>query len=262
MSKVETQEEFVADYNPKEYPSNAYTADIIVMTIKDGKLCVLLVKRGGWPFKDCYALPGGFVNQDETSEEAASRELQEETGFGISSLYLEQLKTYSTPGRDPRMRVISTAYLVFMPYEELGGNPEAGDDAVEARFFAIDDIYGFGDDPDGLRLAFDHETILKDALERTQAKLEYTPLATEFLDDSFTIPELRRVYEAVWGFPVHASNFRRKVLNTEGFVEPIGEVGKNDNEGRITTLYTHKSILPKIQNPQILHPAILRSKSR
>jgi len=254
LSNYETEEDFLKDYKPKEYPSNAYTADIVILTIKDGKLCVLLVKRGGWPYKDCYALPGGFVDQDETSEMAAARELKEETNVEFEAHNLEQLKTYSTPGRDPRMRVISTAYLVFAP-TGLIGTPVAGDDAVEAHFFAIEDIAGFNSNNDGIRLAFDHSTILADALERAASKLEDLPVATAFLDGTFTIPELRRVYEAVWGFPLHASNFRRKVLNTEGFVEPVGEVGKNDASGRVAELY-------KAGDVRILHPAILRSKSR
>lgn len=251
-NKVE-ETEFLTNYNPHEYPNNAYTADIIVLTIRNGKLSVLLVRRANPPFKDSYALPGGFVEVFESSEEAAARELLEETNITLDQAHMEQLKTYSTPGRDPRMRVITTAYLAFIPNLP---NPVGGDDAKEAHFFAIEELAAFNpDNEEGITLAFDHETILRDALERAAAKLEYSPLATAFLDEDFTIPELRRVYEAVWGFPLHASNFRRKVLSTPDFVIPLGTVGKNTEEGRVTQLY-------KTGQAPILHPALLRANNR
>lgn len=254
MSEILTrpdEQEFLANYQQKEYPSIAYTADILVFTILNGKLSLLLIKRGGHPYKDCWALPGGFVNIDESSEDAASRELHEETGYGFSSLYLEQLKTYSAPYRDPRMRVISTAYIAFIPYHELG-DPAAGDDAKEAHLFAVEDILS-GDEP--IDLAFDHLQIITDGIERARAKLEYSPLATTFLSETFTLSDLRRVYEAVWGTSIHASNFRRKVINTPDFVQPVGLKGSSEfSTGRAAELY-------RAGNAKILHPAILQNGS-
>ncbi len=240
---------FLQNYTPKEYPSIAYTADIVVFTIVSGRLSILLIKRGGHPYKDCWALPGGFVEANEASEDAASRELQEETGLGVESSFLEQLKTYSTPNRDPRMRVVSTAYIAFIPYEELG-KPVSGDDAADAHFFAVEDLFT---DDENIELAFDHATIIKDGIERAQAKLEYTPLATRFLPETFTLSDLRRVYESVWGVDLHVGNFRRKVLNTPEFVIPVGvKGGSTFGEGRTAELF-------KAGKTTLLHPAILRT---
>lgn len=241
--------EFLAQYAPKEYPSVAYTADIVIFTIISGKLSILLIKRGGHPYKDCWALPGGFVDINETSEEAAERELTEETGLKVAAPYLEQLKTYSTPGRDPRMRVVSTAYIAFIPFKELG-EVQSGDDAADAHFFAVEDLFA---EEESIELAFDHTQIIKDGIERAQSKLEYTPLATKFLPESFTLSDLRRVYEAVWGVNLHVANFRRKVLNTEGFVTPLGSKGQSTfDDGRSADLYVAGDAV-------LLHPAILRN---
>jgi 8-oxo-dGTP diphosphatase len=243
------EEKFLADYNPTKYgPGVAYTVDIIVFTIHNGKLSLPLVKRGGFPYKGSWALPGGFVESNESSEEAAVRELGEETGLSIDKIYCEQLKTYSDPDRDPRMRVVSTAYVAFIPHL---GMPVGGDDAVDAHLFAVEDI--LSDDED-ITLAFDHLRILEDALERAKSKLEYTPLAATFLEAPFTLSDLRRVYETVWGQSLHAANFRRKVLSTNGFVVPIGEKGSSKFEsGRTAELYT-------IGNVNMLHPALLRNQ--
>ena len=224
----------------------AVTVDIVVLTIRAGRLCVLLVERGAEPFAGSWALPGGFVHDDEDLEVAAARELMEETGIESFSGHLEQLRTYGAPDRDPRQRVVSVAYVGFVP--DLP-TPEAGSDAAAARWWAIEDL----DDPqDGATLAFDHERILSDAVERARAKLEYTPLAASFTEEPFTLTELRRVYEAVWGTPVHVGNFRRKVLSAPGFVEPIGEKARPADGGRPAELYRRGSAT-------VLHPAMLRS---
>lgn len=245
-AEAESEADFLATYNVKEYPSIGYTADIIVFTIRNGKLSILLVERGNHPFKGSWALPGGFVNPDEDSNQAATRELFEETGLNINEVFMEQLKTYSTPGRDPRARVVSTAYIAFIPNLPA---PVGGDDAASAHFFAVEDIFN----PDEkIDLAFDHEIIIRDGLERAASKLEYTPLATAFLDTEFTMSDLRRVYEAVWAKPLHQGNFRRKVLSTENFVVPVGAKGESRWEsGRTAELYTRGTA-------NLLHPAILR----
>lgn len=244
------EQEFINNYQPGNYPSIGYTADIVIFTIINGKLSLLLIKRGGFPYRDCWALPGGFVNPDEDSETAAVRELKEETGLDVDTLYFEQLKTYSTPNRDPRTRVVSTAYIAFIPYPQLD-TPVGADDAKEAHFFAVEDLLS-GEEP--IDLAFDHKKIILDGIERTRSKLEYTPLATEFLAETFTLSDLRRVYEAVWDTKLHAANFRRKVLTTPGFVEPTGTKGESGfTTGRTAELYNAGTA-------KILHPAILRTQ--
>ena len=205
---------FLAAYDPSRFPPVGVTADIVLLTIRGGALCVLLVKRDGYPYKDHWALPGGFLDDDENALEAARRELGEEAGIGARG-HLEQLATYSDPQRDPRMRIVSIAHLALLPDVDA---PSAGSDAADARFWPVEDITS-----EELPLAFDHAQILADGLERAASKLEYTTLATAFCEPEFTLGELRRVYETVWGTPLHPGNFRRKVLATPGFVTPAGD---------------------------------------
>lgn len=241
-----TEEEFLANYDMSKFPAIAATVDLAVFTIRNNQLSILLVKRGGHPFKGCWALPGGFVNTNESLEEAAARELKEETNLTIAEGYLEQLRTYGSPDRDPRGFVVSTAYVALAPHIE---RPEAGDDAAEAHFFPVDDVLSkdFG-------LAFDHADIIRDGLERVRAKIEYAPVAHHFLDDeNFTMSELRKVYEIVWGTEVVASNFRRKLQSVDGLLEPVGMKRTSDFEGgRASDLYKAgpaKSIYPPLRQP-------------
>jgi 8-oxo-dGTP diphosphatase len=210
---------WLADYEPTAFPPFAVTVDLAIFTIHDGHLCVLLIKRGGHPYRDRWALPGGHIRHGkESAEAAAARELEEETGLDRRALgaHLEQLATYSEPARDPRMQVglqvVTVAFVALVPHLEA---PRAGTDASEARWWPIDDLVG--GDPD---LAFDHGRILSDALARVRSKLEYTTLAAQFLGEPFGLPDLRRVYLAVWGAAPDLANFRRKVLTTPGFVVP------------------------------------------
>ena len=246
--------EFLEHYDPARYPALAVTVDVVLLTVRSGRLSVLLVERRGHPFRGRWALPGGFVEPDDDLDGAARRELEEETGVLVSGGsesvalgHIEQLRSYGGPGRDPRMRVVSVAYVGFTAHNEPA---VAGSDAADVRLWAIDDlaIPGFGSD-DGVPLAFDHAQIIADAIERSRAKLEYTTLATAFLDEPFTLGELRRVYEAVWGEALHEGNFRRKVLSTPGFVEPTG--GTAPTDGRPAALYRRGAATR-------LHPPILR----
>ena len=250
-----SESEFLASYDPSQYSPVAVTVDVVLLTVRSGRLSVLLVQRKGHPFRGHWALPGGFVEPDDDLDRAARRELQEETGVEVAGAtdqraglgYVEQLRSYGAPGRDPRMRVVSVAYVGFTAHNEPA---VAGSDAADARFWAVDDlaIEGIGS-TDGTPLAFDHALVVADGVERARAKLEYTTLATAFLDEPFTLGELRRVYEAVWGEPLHEGNFRRKVLSTPGFVEPTGRTAPTD--GRPAALYRRG---PATQ----LHPPILR----
>jgi 8-oxo-dGTP diphosphatase len=188
------------------HPPFGVAVDLVVLTVIDGALRALLIERGEEPFAGELALPGGFVHIDEGLDEAAARELAEETGVRVA--HLEQLATYGDPDRDSRMRVVSVAYLAMVPEPP---SPTAGTDATAAAWRPVRDLAAE-------QLAFDHRKILEDGIERARGKLEYTTLATAFCPPEFTIAELREVYEAIWGEPLDPRNFSRKVLSSDGFV--------------------------------------------
>jgi 8-oxo-dGTP diphosphatase len=209
------EREFLASYHSGEFPPFAVTVDLAVFTLRAGLLCVLLVQRADHPYRGYWAMPGGFVRAEESAEQAAQRELAEETGTGFSG-HLEQLRTYSDPGRDPRMRVVSVAHVALAPGLP---DPSPGGDAAAARWWPVEDLGLDGAESlEAPALAFDHALILTDALERVRSKLEYTTLAAGFAGEPFTLADLRRVYAAVWGKAPDLANFRRKVLATGGFV--------------------------------------------
>ncbi len=186
------------------HPAVAVTVDLVVLTVREGRFSVLTVRRGEEPFLGRWALPGGFLQPDEDLLAAAARELEEETALPASRVHLEQLASYGDPGRDPRMRTVTVAHLALAP--DLP-TPTAGTDAAEARWQEVEETLAAD-------LAFDHVRILRDGVERARAKLEYTPLAAAFCGPTFTISELRRVYEVVWGLPLDPRNFHRKVTGT------------------------------------------------
>jgi 8-oxo-dGTP diphosphatase len=215
-----------AGYRAENHPAFAVTVDLVALTVREDQLHVLLVTRGVEPFLGRRALPGGFVHPDEDLPHAAARELSEETGLRRVPGHLEQLGTYGSPTRDPRMRVVSVAYLAMAP--ELP-DPVAGSDARAASWVPVDQALRS-------RLAFDHVAILRDGVERARAKLEYTSLATAFCPPTFTVSQLRRVYEAVWGIEVDPRNFHRKVTGTPGMLEDTGST-VSEGPGRPATLY-------------------------
>jgi 8-oxo-dGTP diphosphatase len=186
------------------------TVDIVIFTIQSGVLKVLLVKRGVPPFAGEFAIPGGFVREGESVDQAALRELEEETG--VTDLYLEQLYSFGDVGRDPRGRVITIAYFALIS----SGRPlRAGTDAAEAGWRPMSD--------DKLpALAFDHSRILAYALERLRNKLEYTTVGFQLLPEKFTLTELQDVYEAILGRKLDKRNFRRK-MSLLKILKPVPE---------------------------------------
>ncbi|WP_320776587.1 NUDIX hydrolase [Streptomyces sp. CRN 30] len=231
-------------YDKHAYEPFAVTVDLAVFTLRADALHVLLVERGHEPWSGRWALPGGFLLPEESAETAARRELAEETGLDdVTGLHLEQLRTYSEPDRDPRMRVVSVAFAALLPGPP---DPRAGGDAAAARWVPYDEARG---------LAFDHDTILADARDRVGAKLEYTGLATAFCPPEFTLGELQRVYETVWGASLDRPNFRRKVLAAPGFVEAV------PGPGRLTGGRGKPAALYRAGPAAALHPPLLRPTS-
>jgi 8-oxo-dGTP diphosphatase len=226
-------------------PMVAVAVDLTVLTVRAESLQILMVERGIPPFRGMLALPGGFLeSRREDLDAAVARELAEETGLSAEHLHLEQLRTYGAPDRDPRGRVITVCYLALMPNLPL---PRAGGDARAARFVPVEHVLGRG-----AAIAFDHRTIVADAVERARGKLEYTGLGAAFCPPEFTIGELRRVYEIVWGHPLDPRNFHRKITGVPGFLVPTGERTSRDG-GRPAALYRRGPA--ELMHPPILRPA-------
>ncbi|MEV0609694.1 NUDIX domain-containing protein [Polymorphospora rubra] len=221
-----------------EYPPFAVTVDLVVLTIRADGLAVLLVRRGVPPHEGAWALPGGFVRVDEDLPRAAERELAEETGLTGAAAHLEQLGTYGTPDRDPRGRVVTVAYLALLP--DLPA-PVAGTDAAGAEWLPVTRVR---------KLAFDHDRILANGLERARAKLEYSPLATAFCPPEFTVAQLRAVYETVWETRLDPRNFHRKVTGTPDFLVPAGRATEGER-GRPAQVFRRGPATT-------LHPPMLR----
>jgi 8-oxo-dGTP diphosphatase len=226
------------------YSDVAVTVDLVLFTIQAESLRVLVVRRGADPFKGRWALPGGFVGPDETLEQGARRELKEETGLQVRQVHLEQLATYGDPERDPRQRVVTVAYLALSPGLPL---PIAGSDAADAAWVEVNELLRSRS-----ALAFDHGRILRDGLDRARSKLEYTPLATAFCPPEFTIAELRRVYEIVWGSELDPRNFHRKVTSTRGFV--VNTKKRRVERGRPAQVFRVGKL--RLLNPPMLRPGL------
>ncbi|MCC7412428.1 MAG: NUDIX hydrolase [Gammaproteobacteria bacterium] len=180
-------------------PHPAVTTDVVLFTIRAGRLELLLVRRRHEPFAGCWALPGGFLDIDEDLDTCAARELEEETG--VRGVYLEQLYTFGAPERDPRERVIAVAYYGLAPADTI--EVQAGSDAGAAAWFARDALPG---------LAFDHARIVELAHRRLAAKLSYSTIALQLLPREFTLSRVQAVYEVILGRPLDKRNFRRQLL--------------------------------------------------
>jgi 8-oxo-dGTP diphosphatase len=208
-----------------DYPRPAVTVDLVIFTIADNDLKVLLIRRAQEPFKGRWALPGGFVDKDESLEKAAARELQEEAG--VTHVYLEQLYTFGEPGRDPRGHTISVAYFALIDVERQ--QITAADDAEDAQWHSV------FKPP---RLAFDHKEILDYAVWRLRNKIEWTTVGYELLPKKFTLSELQRVYEVILQRGVDKRNFRKKIL-AQGRIIELNET-RSDVAHRPARLYSFR----------------------
>jgi 8-oxo-dGTP diphosphatase len=236
------EKEFLRAYDPGAFPPFAVTVDVVLLTVREGVLSVLLVERDTHPFRGRLALPGGFVGPSEDLDAAAVRRLEQETGVRRDVAHVEQLGAFGDPARDPRMRVVSVAYLVFAP--DLPA-PTPGANTSWVAWVPVKAV-------EPQRLAFDHAHVLEAGVERARAKLEYSPVATAFCGEEFTIADLRRVYEAVWGVALDPRNFHRKTSGTPGFLVPTGrETAPGPGGGRPAALYRRG-------DATLLHPAMLR----
>lgn len=257
--EAKLEEQYLRQYDPSQYDRPSVTVDILVFTIYRKKLCALLIKRDMPPYIGKWAIPGGFIKMDESADQAAARKLREETG--IEGVRLEQLYTFSAVDRDPRTRVISIVYFVAVPYDKL--RFEAGSGVKSAELFTVGQIQGnsvsgppeemdendagdillvgrSGEEVPFNDIAFDHAAMLRYAVRRMRGKLDYTELAFDFLADSssFTLPELREVYEAVLDRPLDAGNFRRTILMKYVSGGRVRQVGvQKESVGRPAAVY-------------------------
>lgn len=215
-------EERPETYDAARYERPSVTVDVVIFTLISQELHVLLVQRRRWPFDGYWAIPGGFINIDESLEEAARRELAEETG--VQDLYLEQLYTFGDVGRDPRTRVISVAYIALVRADAQ--KIRVSDESTDVRWFPVRAL------PD--QVAFDHDQILAYAISRLRSKLEYTTLAFQLLPEVFSILELKHIYEQILGEELDKGNFYRKIKESDLLEEtPLTREGR----GRPTRLW-------------------------
>ncbi len=220
-----------------EMPRVAVSVDLVILTVRRSALSALVWRRDREPHRGLWALPGGFIRLDEDLPATAARVLAERAGLPDAPVHLEQLQTYGYPDRDPRQRVVTVAYLGLAPDLPAPEEPRMS-------WQPVDSLH---------RMAFDHLRILQDGVERARAKLEYTSLAAAFCRDEFTVADLRRVYEIVWGTPLDPRNFHRKVTGAERFLVETGSA--SSSRGRPAQLYRRG-------DADLLHPPMLRPRPR
>lgn len=220
--QAEPQEETPETYDASRYERPSVTVDVVIFTLLEKELNVLLVKRRRWPYDGHWAIPGGFINMDESLEQAARRELEEETG--VRDIYLEQLYTFGAPRRDPRTRVISVAYVAIIRADDQ--TLRSSEETTDVCWYPVTRLPG--------ALAFDHDHILATALDRLRSKLEYTTLAFQLLPEVFSILELKHIYEQILGEELDKGNFYRKIKDAR-VLEDTGM--RREGRGRPTTLY-------------------------
>ena len=215
-------------------PRIGVSVDLVILTIRADQLAALAWRRDSAPYPGMLALPGGFIRLDEDLPAATARVLAERAGLPPARVHLEQLQTYGYPDRDPTRRAVSVAYLALAPDLPAPDTPQMTWQPVSELS----------------QLAFDHNRILQDGIERARSKLEYTSLAAAFCRDEFTVAELRRVYEIVWGVRLDPRNFHRKVTGAQDFLVESGAV-RSSGGGRPAQVYRRGSA-------QLLHPPMLR----
>jgi 8-oxo-dGTP diphosphatase len=251
MKQSQEEKEFLKSYNAAQYERPSVTADVVIFTIdKDNDLSILLIKRGGHPYKDHWAIPGGFLEAGKESiDEAAARELYEETGIKVSDgIELRQLITMGEPNRDPRTHVVSVVYTALVPKGLL--HIKAGDDAKEAQLFKIRDWFDeegniktrFIGDKISLtmdNLAFDHARIVEVAIERLRGRLSYTNDAFAMLKDKkcFRIYELKKIHEAILQKVIDRANFRKMFIRNFVDTGKVRELDKSEVKGAKTAMY-------------------------
>ena len=231
--KKKSLDTFLGEYDASDFDRPSVTTDLVVFTVMDGALKVLLVKRGQQPFSGCWALPGGFVKMEESLEQAAARELEEETGVDAGDVYLEQLYTFGDPGRDPRTRVITVAYFALVDPSRIEPRVTGEEDIRDVRWIPVHDL--------PKDMAFDHGKILEYAHRRLKNKLEYTAVGLELLPGLFTLTELQNLYETILGEKLDKRNFRKKIL-AMGILQPTK--GYRRGGHRPAVLYRFKRTRP------------------
>lgn len=234
--------QFLKTYNADEFEHPSVTADILIFTLNDkNNLQLLLIKRKKPPYKNCWAIPGGFLEipKKETLFETARRELKEETGVDTYSLF--ELGSYSAVNRDPRTRVISIAYLALLNGQAAWGTLQAGDDAKEAVYYEV--VYQNGQllfNGEELDLAFDHAQIIRDGIKSLRERLTYTDIAFSMVNEEFTLFDLQKVYEAILGIKLNKSNFRRSFMNR------YMKTGRAEETGKFSKKYQHPAKLYRL----------------
>jgi len=231
-------------FGPESRPELVVAVDVVLLALRKGELSTLLAKRGREPYKGAWALPGTVVESGEELVPAAARAVAGRTGVAVEPERLEQLAMFADPDRDPRTRVLSVGFVAVVER----ATPPAGGDVASGRWWAVGDVSL----EKGPTMAFDHRQILGAGVAMVAEKFERSDLATAMIEEPFTLGDLRRAYEAVWGATLEPANFRRKILATPSFVEPTGLL-RGVTTGRPAELYRRGSGVQ-------LHPPLVRPR--